>query len=548
MGWYNSLLVRYKWYYEEETPRVIQRKTQTAEYWQAFSLTPPDIEFLHGLLLDAEEPLATQRLADALVAERCRREESDLRAEMSRGTVYQPKKQFALNEKVIFPPLDYRLGEVVDIRPGENPEYGDFDVITVDFGPDRRKRSFAARLSAPHKLNADGPDLLIAGDIATPEQLMSTAARPVPAILVTQLSQHPEFAHFEDRWLLSDLLADVHIGHLNIAEALIEVHSTPVDTASLLRELDLPTEIGSQIAAFSLESALAADSRFDQVGAGEVHRWFLRRLEPPEALVIPEALRYVPIPFSRQALPPPLAQLEWDLDDEWSEEDRSAASSARAAAPTTTLLLTYPHLVSGTLPVNRHSRALFPRGHGERTMVTLIDGRWGQRFPAWVVHSGRYIAGLRSWFEGHKLPAGAYITLERQGDSQEIVVDFRPKRMRREWTRWAQVVDGNHLDVQVRKQEVACEYDELTIIGDDQPGELRKLRSMPAYAEAPLADVVYQIVSDLAGLSQTGSVHAKTIYSTVNVVRRCPPGPIFEVLATDVRLQSAGDNLYRVTV
>jgi hypothetical protein len=200
------------------------------------------------------------------------------------------------------------------------------------------------------------------------------------------------------------------------------------------------------------------------------------------------------------------------------------------------------------LPLNRHSRALFSRGHGERTMVALIDGRWGQRFSAWVVHGGRYIAGLRSWFEGHKLPAGAYITLERQQNSEEIAVDFRPKRMRREWTRWAQVVDSRRLDVQVRKQEVACEYDELVIIGDDQPDEMRKLRATPAYAEAPMADLVYQIVLDLAGLSQTGSVHAKTIYSTVNVVRRCPPGPIFEVLATDARLQSAGDNLYRLTV
>jgi hypothetical protein len=546
--WYNTLLIRHDWNYEEETSRVIQRKTQSASYWQAFSLTPPDIDFLHGLLLDAEKPLTTRQLAEALVAERCRREDSAARAELSRGTIYQPKKQFALNEKVIFPLFDYRLGEVVDIRPGENPEYGEFDVITVDFGPDRRKRSFAARLSAPHKLNLDGPDLLIAGDIAAPEQLMTTVAHQVPAILAAQLAQRPEFARFEDRWLLSDLLAGVHVGHLNIAEALIEVRTAPADTASLLRELDLPKEISSEIVAFSLQSALAADDRFDQVGAGDTRRWFLRRLEPLEALEMPAALRYVPIPLNRQSLPSSLAQLEWELDDEWSEEDPDEVSSARAALPTTTLLLTYPHLVSGTLPLNRHSRALFPRGHGERTMVALIDGRWGQRFSAWVVHGGRYIAGLRSWFEGHKLPAGAYITLERQQNSEEIAVDFRPKRMRREWTRWAQVVDGRRLDVQVRKQEVACEYDELVIIGDDQPDEMRKLRVTPAYAEAPLADLVYQIVLDLAGLSQTGSVHAKTIYSTVNVVRRCPPGPIFEVLATDARLQSAGDHLYRLTV
>ena len=110
------------------------------------------------------------------------------------------------------------------------------------------------------------------------------------------------------------------------------------------------------------------------------------------------------------------------------------ATAVRAGLTTATLLLTYPHLVSGTLPLNRRARPFFPKGHGERTMVTLIDGRWGNRFPAWANHAGRYIAGLRPWFEKHKLPAGAYITLERRDDSGEIVVDFRPKRMRREWT------------------------------------------------------------------------------------------------------------------
>jgi hypothetical protein len=181
-------------------------------------------------------------------------------------------------------------------------------------------------------------------------------------------------------------------------------------------------------------------------------------------------------------------------------------------------------------------------------MVTLIDGRWGQRFPGWVVRSGRYIAGLRAWFEKHKLPAGAFIVLERKDDSGEIVVDFRPKRMRREWTRWAQVVDGDRLDIQLRKQEVACEYDELVIIGDDRPSDLLRLRHVTAYAHADLAHLVHQIFADLAGLSQQGTVHAKTIYSAVNLVRRCPPGPIFAIVATDERIQPIGDGLYRLAV
>ncbi len=134
---------------------MIQRNTQTPEYWQDPTLSQDDIEFLHTLILDAGAPLTTRELAEKLVAERCRREEAQLRSELSRGELYQPKKTYAIGAKVIFPALDYRLGEVVETRAGQNPEYGEFDVITVDFGADRRKRSFAARLAAPHKLNAD---------------------------------------------------------------------------------------------------------------------------------------------------------------------------------------------------------------------------------------------------------------------------------------------------------------------------------------------------------------------------------------------------------
>jgi len=41
-------------------------------------------------------------------------------------------------------------------------------------------------------------------------------------------------------------------------------------------------------------------------------------------------------------------------------------------------------------------------------------------------------------------------------------------------------------------------------------------------------------------------VHAKTVYSAVNLVRRCPPGPIFAILTSDARIQEIGGGLYRL--
>lgn len=518
---------------------MMQRKTQTAEYWQSFSLTPTDIEFLRTVLVDAERPLTTLEMAEALVGERVRREESELRADLARGVLYQPKKQYAIGDSVIFPQLDYRLGEVVGLRAGENPEYGKFEVITVDFGSGRRRREFAASLDAAHRLNADLPDMLQTSAPVSSDALLTGDARDLPAALETALRQDDGFASFEDHWLPKDLLAEIHIGHLNIAEAIIDMNQTALATAALQKELDLPAEIRDDIAAFSLQAALAADERFDQVGPGDERQWFLRRLEPVEAHTLPEALAYGAEAYDPAALTPDLAKLAFELDDEWSDEVE--VSDARRAVQTATITLTYPHAISGTLPLNRHSRNLFPQGFGERTMVTLIDGRWGNRFSGWVNHGGRYVAGLQGWMEKHKLPAGAYITLERRDDG-EVVVDFRPKRMRREWMRWAQLTEEGRLDIQVRKQEISCEYDEQMVIGGDRTDELAGLRQ--AYAAMPLAQLVFEVFSDLAGLS--GSVQAKTVYSAVNVVRRVTPEPVFAALASDDRLERLPESSFRL--
>jgi hypothetical protein len=528
----------------EELSRVIQRKTQSAEYWEALNLDRSDVDFLRNKLQESEKPLTTMQLARELVAERVRREEAEIRDELGRGALYQPKNVHKVGDKIIFPALDFRLGEVVGIRPGQNPEYGSFDVVTVDFGPDRRQRYFAAALAAPHKLNVD-PGELLAADLASPEKLLQTVARGVPDNLERDLERQPGFATFENRWLLRDLLAEVHVGHLNIAEAVIEMRGHPIETTTLLRELELPSEIAPEVLAFSLQSALASDERFDQVGAGETRRWYLRRLEPSEALAVPDMLRCTAVPYDRDALSVELLQLEWELDDEWSDQ-MPTAQAGRAALPTSSLLLTYPHLASGTLPLASRIRSFFSAGYGDRVMITFIDGRWGQRFPGWVVQEGRYVAGLRSWYEQHKLPAGAFISLERRDDPTEVVVDFRPKRMRREWMRMAETIEDERLDFQMRKQAVSCEYDEQVIIGVEQPEAVARLHYKPAYANAAMPELMFQIFTDLAGLSQQGSVHAKTLYSAVNVVRRSPPGPIFAALAADRRIQSMGEGFYRL--
>ena len=49
---------------------------------------------------------------------------------------------------------------------------------------------------------------------------------------------------------------------------------------------------------------------------------------------------------------------------------------------------------------------------------------------------------------------------------------------------------------------------------------------------------------ELTKLNPQGTVHAKSVYSAVNIIRRCPPGPIFYMLISNRRFRDAGGGLF----
>jgi hypothetical protein len=123
---------------------VIQRQTQNLNYWrEQYSVDEADHEFLYELLADAEKPQAVETLALKIIEHRCEEEEARIKNELSRGLIYDPKESYAVGDVLVFPAFDFRVGEVLEIRPGENPEHGEFDVIKVRFENGRRDRFFA---------------------------------------------------------------------------------------------------------------------------------------------------------------------------------------------------------------------------------------------------------------------------------------------------------------------------------------------------------------------------------------------------------------------
>ena len=511
---------------------MIQRRTQSADYWQEqFALTKKDEAYLYDLVLDGGKPVSTAVLAESLIGRHCRQEEELIEAELSKGEVYQPKDERKVGDAIIFPVFEYALGTVVGTRPGLNPEYGEFTVIQVEFEENGEIREFASGLEGEHRLNrTEGEaDLLVSAELSSPQELYNLYGESVDDEIVSRLEAHPDFVRFGEDWFLKDLLVPIDKGHLNIAEALVEIKTRPLTTADFLPDLGLPAEVPDEIRELSLSRALAADERFDNIGDMGRDIWYLRRLTPKQVSSAPERLVIEQIEYDRHDISDELLLIEREVDDEGSGEEVMGPSRPIYK---TTIALTYPHRRCGTLPLTVRTRGLFPKSANHHSPIVLVDGQSGSRIQGWVVHDELFVHGLADWFDRYELPVGALIKLERTRDPRVIHVDFEPRRLKRLWSVVA-TAKGRELAFEIRKLPIACEYDAHLTIAEDRTEAIDRIWAGVHSRGETLLQTMISVMPKLIRVSEQGTVHAKTIYSAVNVLRRVPPGPVFALLSTE---------------
>ena len=212
-------------------------------------------------------------------------------------------------------------------------------------------------------------------------------------------------------------------------------------------------------------------------------------------------------------------------------------------ADTVTVVLNYPHWRSGTLPLSPRVAQLFPTARvTDRIRFTFMDAATKQTFPGWVVRSGRYVYGLTEWYKKHGASVGVYVDLARGDEPGVIQVNLRATRAkRREWLRTVTTESGQVL-FEVTRIPVACEFDELATVAVPDPNAVDALAQQ--LQRVSLEALLEQIFNGLAGLSLQRAVHAMTLYSVLNLLRRVPPAPMLAVLATSSRYVSLGDNYW----
>ena len=179
---------------------------------------------------------------------------------------------------------------------------------------------FAARL-ADHTLNEEVATA-IEEDNLDPKAIQSTFGADVERKLEEAFANDDGLVRIAGRWFPRALLVDVNQGHLNLAEAVLDMAGgEPLPALELLKDVELPDGVNPKLAEFSLNLALQQDGRFDEVGpAGEV-LWCLQRLEPENVRDVPLFLRYSAVEYDRSLLTKDMLTLEAQLDDELSEEE-----------------------------------------------------------------------------------------------------------------------------------------------------------------------------------------------------------------------------------
>ncbi len=523
-----------------------ENRTSSLHQWASkLTITPDDVDELINLLLERESPMDSHELALALLERKLSAETEALRDRYADAAMYNPARSYEIGQRVIFPTMQFATATVEDIRTGDNHEYGDFKVMRVLFDDEQVAREFAADLKTDHKLKFEEDEAypLPGENEFTAEEVLEANGEDIINDLEQMLVESRSLAYVGKKWFPRDLLIDVDEGSQHLADAVLDMaNGGPLTTEAILEGMGGIGNAPHSLQVFSMNYALKDDDRFDEVGpAGQV-MWYLSRKEPEAVRQIPAPLRYTPIEAERDLLTPEMLALEAEIADELSTHLKPTNTRLEEA----TFTLIYPHRRAGTLPLNIHTRQVFPTSRrAPRIYVTLVDGQDGEEYIGWVVHRDHYVYGLESFYNKHKVPIGGFVNVRKGEEPGKIVVDIPAYRPRSEYIRLV-VPKVDKLTFEDHKRNIGSEYDDLMIIG------LEELEAVDAVIQQmqqrkSIVALMKMLLPALGRLTPQATVHVRTLYSALNVVRRCPPGPIMAALNANPDFENLGGHYWHLT-
>lgn len=522
-----------------------------AQHWAYnFSIGAEDIDGITNLLLEKETPLSALQLATEII----RKREANLRQQLQEqfhGTkIYRPADSFDVGDRLTFSQFDYATASVVRLRTGQSTDLTPIKIAAVSFDDESRQcengpREFVVEYEAQHPLNDHDlnrhPSQVDTN--YTIDDILNDASTKIIEQVNDALERNPDLVRIAGTWFVRELMVEVDIGHLHLAEAVLDMfEGGPLETERILQEIGGLGDAPTPLQIFSLNYAMNEDERFDEVGpAGQV-LWHLTQLLPRLVRQVPAILQYQPIEYDRKLLTGDMLQLEYDLDDEHSPITSPPPDDE------VMLTLTYPHRRVGTLPINSETKYIFPDAKTPRIAITIVDAIDKQEFPCWVVHEFKYVFGLAPIFQKHHLPVGAYVYLNRTEAPSRIEIEFDDYRPRTEWIPLVERTENDRLRFQTAKRAIGADYDEHIIVGVNNLPEVDKLGKDIQVKQVTLSELLRSLVAELSRQNPQGAVHSKVLYSTLNILRRCPPGPMFATLISNPDFAYVGGNYWKPSI
>lgn len=522
---------------------MILSKEKKNNVWENFEVTNNDIDFIFNNLFETETPSTSLDIAKTLIQEKIKQEK--LRREnleKSKGDIYLPKDDFEIGQKLTFPALNYSSGDVINKRPGNNPEIPEFTVIQVDFHQGLIKE-FASNLE-DHILNQPKLDLGEESDLNF-DSIFSIYKKEIIQSLEEKLSTNQDIVRVAGYWFPRSLLIDINIGYLNLAEAVLEMSGGgPLSTSTIIDQIELPIDSNLKLTEFSLNLALQLDSRFDEVGPAGETLWFLHRSEPENVRTLPKFLKSdFQKSFDISRFSDYFKEMNAGIFDELEYSEENDNNSVHDV----TIPIIYPHLIAGSLPLSNEMKKLFPTAYeSPRVRFTFIDGETKESFAGWVVRENKYVYGLKEWYEKNNVLPGSLIHLKEGRKPGDVIISIGKKRPTREWVRTAIQSSDGKISFSMTKQLISTEFDERMVIAIPNTDQIVSL--WDKYSDYPANKLVPILVKELAKLNPQGHVHAQELYAAFNVIKRVSPGYVLFLLENNQEIEHLGDLYFRIKI
>lgn len=153
---------------------------------------------------------------------------------------------------------------------------------------------------------------------------------------------------------------------------------------------------------------------------------------------------------------------------------------------------------------------------------------------------------MSEWYRKYNLIPGSLIVVRKGKIRGQVIVQARTRRPTKEWVRTVLVGREGGIVFAMLKQNIAADYNERMIVVVPDVDAVDRAWAQVARQQPPLEVMVMNIMRDLTRLNLQGHVHAQELYSAINIIRRCPPGPLLVMLVTQPGFMHVGDMHFRL--